>query len=272
MKNTAQINSSEQNGQGEHSLRFIPRDSMLHRMYPLTKLLWVVVVAIGLFLYRSPISGAVVFVSVLLLALLAGQIRLREIMGSARIIFGIGLVLMCFHFFADPGKPVYDIGFLTITDEGLRQGPVFFFRLSVVVLASFVLIWTTDSRDLMVSLTRSGIPYRYAFAVFLALRFLPLIQREVDAVQDAHAIRGRAAKSGLMHQIRLWQRYMFTVLVNGLRKAETTATALECRAFGSYPDRTYTKDVPSSKWGRVLVIAYALLTIGLVMLERIPHK
>jgi energy-coupling factor transport system permease protein len=238
-------------------------------MYPLAKLAWVVVVAVGLFLYHTPLSGAVVFISVLLLAVFGGGIRPREILGSAQVIFGIGLVLMCFHFFADPGVPVYRLGPLTITDEGLRQGPVFFFRLSVVVLASFVLIWTTDSRDLMVSLTRTGIPYRYAFAVFLAMRFLPLIQREVDAVQAAHAIRGRAARSGLMHRLRLWQRYMFTVLVNGLRKAETTATALECRAFGSYPDRTYTKDVPNSKLGGVLVMAFALLAVGLVLIERI---
>ena len=257
-----------QSDQGDHSLRFIPRASLLHGMYPLTKLVWVVVVAVGLFLYRAPLSGAIVFGCVLLLALFGGAIRPREILGSARIIFGIGLVLMVFHFFADPGSPAYRLGPLTITNEGLRQGPVFFFRLSVVVLASFVLIWTTDSRDLMVSLTRAGIPYRYAFAVFLALRFLPLIQREVDAVQAAHAIRGRAAQSGLMHRLQLWQRYMFTVLVNGLRKAETTATALECRAFGCYPDRTYTKGVPDSKYGWPLVLIFALLAAGLVILER----
>ena len=268
MTSVEQSKSGAQTGQGAHSLRYLPRTSLLHQMYPLTKLAWVVVVAVGLFLYRSPLSGAVVFVSVLLLAVLAGNIRPREILGSAQIIFGIGLVLMFFHFFADPGTPAYHLGPLTITNEGLRQGPVFFFRLSVVVLASFVLIWTTDSRDLMVSLTRAGIPYRYAFAVFLAMRFLPLIQREVDAVQEAHAIRGRAARSGLTHRLRLWQRYMFTVLVNGLRKAETTAIALECRAFGSYPDRTYTKDVPNSKFGRVLVIAFALLTVGLVLIEK----
>jgi energy-coupling factor transport system permease protein len=253
----------------EHSLRYVARDSLLHRMYPMTKLVWVVVVAVGLFIYRAPLSGAIVFCSVLLLAVFGGQIRPREILGSAQVIFGIGLVLMFFHFFADPGTPVYRLGPLTITDEGLRQGPVFFFRLSVVVLASFVLIWTTDSRDLMVSLTRAGIPYRYAFAVFLAMRFLPLIQREVDAVQAAHAIRGRASRSGLGHRFRLWQRYMFTVLVNGLRKAETTATALECRAFGSFPTRTYAKEVPNSPYSLALVIVFALLSIGLVVLEHL---
>ena len=251
-----------------HSLRYIDRDSLLHRMYPLTKLVWVFMVALGLFFFHDPISGAITFTAVLLLALVAGRISLITILKSATVIFGLGLLLMIFHFFADPGNPVYRIGGLVVTDTGLRQGPVFFFRLSVVVLASFILIWTTDSRDLMVSLARTGISYRFAFAIFLALRFLPLVQREVDAVQSAHAIRGQASRSGITHRIKLWQRYMFTVLVNGLRKAEITADALECRAFGSYPDRTYVKDVIFKPAGLLLIIAFMVLIGGLVFIER----
>jgi len=160
---------------------------------------------------------------------------------------------------------VYRIGPLGVTEEGLRQGPVFFFRLSVVVLASFLLIWTTDSRDLMVSLTQAGISYRYAFAVFLALRYLPLIQREVDSVRAAHAIRGQAARTSLGHRIKLWQRYMFTILVNGLRKAEATASALDCRAFGSYPTRTYVKAVVYHPSSLILLIGTALVIALLVI-------
>lgn len=252
----------------DHSLRYIERVSLLHRMYPLVKLAWVFVVAIGLFLYRTPLSGLVMFTVVFLLAMVGGKIKLHEILGSAKLIFGLGLLLMFFHFFADPGQTVFSIGPLHITDGGLRQGPIFFFRLSVVVLASFILIWTTDSRDLMVSLTKAGVPYRYAFAVFLALRFLPLVQREVDAVQAAHAIRGRAARSGLAHRFKLWQRYMFTVLVNGLRKAEATAASLECRGFGCYPDRTYIKNLVYNPSDFLLIVVFIILTAGLVISER----
>lgn len=227
----------------EHSLRFIEASSYLHAIYPLVKLAWVFVVAAGLFLFHSPWSGAVMFLILLALARIGGRITFKTILGSAKLIFGLGILLMIFHFFADPGIPVFRLGPLSISDQGLVQGPVFFFRLSVVVLASFILIWTTDSRDLMVSIAKAGIPYRYAFAVFLALRFLPLIQREVDAVQDAHAIRGSASKSGIKNRFNLWQRYVFTILVNGLRKAEAAATALDCRAFGCYPTRSYVKDI-----------------------------
>lgn len=252
-----------------HSLRYIDHPSLLHSAYPLVKLAWVFIVALGLFLYQTPLSGAVTFGVVLFLALFVARVPLREILGSAQLIFGIGILLMIFHFFADPGQPVYQVGPLTITDEGLRQGPVFFFRLSVVVLSSFLLIWTTDSRDLMVSLTQAGMSYRYAFAVFLALRFLPLVQREVDSVRAAHAIRGQAARSSLAHRVKLWQRYMFTILVNGLRKAESTAASLDCRAFGSYPTRTHVKSVTYHPASLILPALTVVLIAVLVYYERV---
>jgi energy-coupling factor transport system permease protein len=255
--------------QSEHSLIYIDRDSLLHRIYPLVKLVWVFLVAAGLFVYREPLSGAVMFGIVLIMALGVSRVPLRDFFSASLFIFGLGILLMLFHFFADPGNPVYRLGPLTITDAGLHEGPIFFFRLSVMVLSSFVLIWTTDTRDLMVSLNKAGMPYRYAFAVFLALRFLPLIQREVDAVQSAHAIRGRATRSGIVHRIKLWQRYVFTVLINGLRKAEATATAIECRGFGAYPDRTYVKDVTFHPADLLLLIVFVAIQAALIVAERI---
>lgn len=255
--------------QSEHSLSYVDRNSLMHRIYPLVKLAWVFLVAAGLFVYREPLSGAVMFGIVLIVALVVSRVPLRDFFSASLFIFGLGILLMLFHFFADPGVPVYRLGPLTITDGGLHEGPIFFFRLSVMVLASFVLIWTTDTRDLMVSLNKAGMPYRYAFAVFLALRFLPLIQREVDAVQSAHAIRGRAARSGIVHRVKLWQRYVFTVLINGLRKAEATATAIECRGFGAYPDRTYVKDVTFHPADLLLIATFVAIQAALIVAERV---
>ena len=111
----------------------------------------------------------------------------------------------------------------------------------------------------MTSLVKAGMPYRYAYTIFLALRFLPLIQKEVDSVKAAHAIRGKAAGTSLSHRFKLWQRYVFTILINGIRKAETTADALECRAFGYSDRRTYVKDVYFRKRDLLLII----FTVGI---------
>jgi energy-coupling factor transport system permease protein len=124
----------------------------------------------------------------------------------------------------------------------------------------------------MTSLVKSGMPYRYAYTIFLALRFLPLIQKEVEAVKSAHSIRGRASGSGLGHRFKLWQRYMFTILVNGIRKAEVTADALECRAFGFSEKRTYLKDVTFRKRDLILPLMTALLLGALITMEQLSWK
>ena len=253
----------------DHSISFIPGATVMHRLYPLTKVGWLLVVATGLFFYRSPLSGAITFIVVITQTLLVARIPLRHVIRSSWVIFGLGLILMFFHFFADPGEPVYQLGPLTITDTGLAEGPIYFFRLSVIVLASFLLIWTTDIRDLMIALTKAGMPYRFAYTVFLSLRFLPLIQSEVDAVKAAHAIRGQASRSGLLNRFRLWQRYIFTVLINGLRKAEAAATALECRGFDAFPTRTFVRSLEFDPKGLFIIPLFAVLVGGLIVFERL---
>jgi energy-coupling factor transport system permease protein len=251
------------------TLLIISRDSSLSRVYPLVKLAWVFLVAAFLFVFRSPVSGAVLFLLLLSLALIGGRVPLSRIARSGRFVAFLGVLLLVFHLASDPGVTVFTVGPIAVTEAGLRQGPVFFFRLTDVVLASFILIWTTDTRDLMASLAKAGMPYRFAYAVFLALRFLPLIQQEVDAVRDAHRIRGRASRTHLSHRVKLWGRYVFTVLINGLRKAETTSVSLETRAFGAYPTRSYMKE-PRFRWHDILLLfVTAAVCAGLVVGERV---
>jgi energy-coupling factor transporter transmembrane protein EcfT len=50
---------------------------------------------------------------------------------------------------------------------------------------------------------------------------------------------------------------------------QATATAIECRGFGAYPDRTYVKTVtfrPRSLW---LPLLFTLFTVALIVLERV---
>jgi energy-coupling factor transport system permease protein len=125
----------------------------------------------------------------------------------------------------------------------------------------------TNIRDLMGGLVNIGVPYTYAFGVFTALRFLPVIQREVDAVSAAHAIRGKAKRSTLADRFQLWQRYVFTIMVNGLRKAEFAATAAQLRAFGVRKQRTSYKPFQWSRAGVCLLVFFLLLIIGLHLAE-----
>ncbi|MCX8061589.1 MAG: energy-coupling factor transporter transmembrane protein EcfT [Anaerolineales bacterium] len=72
----------------------------------------------------------------------------------------------------------------------------------------------------------------------------------------------------MKHRFRLWQRYLFTVIVNGLRKAENTAVAFEARGFGAYPERTYWKEFHWTPSGILLVILFTVFCVALIVWER----
>ena len=252
----------------EQTLAYVDNNSIIHRVDSLSKLAWVVVVILVTFQLSTTEARAILLAALLIVTILLARIPLINILRASPLIFGVALLLGLFHTWITPGTPIFSLGPFTGTYEGLLKGSGYFFRLAIMVLASFILIWTTNIRDLMVGLVRLGIPYRYAFAIFMALRFLPIIQQEVDAVKSAHAIRGRASRSPLAHRFKLWQRYLFTVIVNGLRKAENTALAIESRGFGAFPTRSYVKDFRWTVGGLVMVGIFIALGTSLILWER----
>ena len=253
----------------EQTLAYIDNNSIIHRADALSKLFWVLVVVIATFQFRESISRGVMLAALLFVAIFVARIPLRAIGKVSPLIFGVALLLGIFHYVVTKGTtPLFSIGSFVVMKESLEDGAAFFFRLAIMVMASFMLIWTTDIRELMVGLVRLGMPYRFAFVIFMALRFLPVIQQEVDAVSAAHAIRGQATKSRISHRFHLYQRYLFTVIVNGLRKAENTAIAIESRGFGAYPDRTYVKDFHWTASGITLVVIFLLFGVALIVMER----
>jgi energy-coupling factor transport system permease protein len=244
-------------------LQYIDQDSLIHRMDGLSKFIWLLVVAIGMLTFKSLVSGAIMLVLMFTLALAGARIPLRNIIKSAPILFGVGLMLGFFHSIIQPGNPVLTLGPISIKDHGIVVGMSYFFRISVVVFASYMLIWTTNVRDLMAGLVFVGIPYQYAFGVFTSLRFLPVIQREIDAVRAAHAIRGQVKRTRLASRFQLWRRYVFTIMVNGLRKAEFSSTAAELRGFGAKKTRSSYKPFKWSATGISMLVFFLVLIIAL---------
>lgn len=252
----------------EMTLQFIDNNSIINRTDAISKLAWVLAVVILTFQFSTNEARALMLAALLFVAIFLARVPLITIIRTSPLIFGIALLLGLFHFFITPGEPIFVLGPLHGSAEGLTKGLGYFFRLATMVMVSFMLIWTTNIHELMVGLVKLGMPYRFAFAIFMALRFLPIVQQEVDAVKAAHAIRGRASRSPFQHRFRLWQRYLFTVIVNGLRKAENTALAVESRGFGAYPDRTFVKPFRWTVSGILMVLLFVAFGLALILWER----
>lgn len=253
----------------EHSLRYVDNGSLFTRIDALSKLIWVVLVIAITFQLQSNLARGIMLAMLVFTTILFARVPLKNIWQAMPLILIMGTLLFLVNLFTVPSTTTINIAGLLLGKEGFDKGLEYFLRITVMVLASFIFIWTTDIRELMTGFVSVGMPYRYAFTIFLALRFLPIVQQEVDAVKAAHAIRGRAFHSPIRHRFRLWQRYMFTVIINGLRKAENTALAIESRGFGAYPDRTYTKKFRWTLLGLLWIILFVGFAFWLISWERL---
>src|ERR1700681_3557713 len=181
--------------------QFRARDSIFHRADPLTKFAWMLTVSLLAFgAYIAWIQIAIT-VMVLATALILARITVREILqGTWPFLFA------CTSFFVIQtltlpgtteifrilGKPIY----VESADYALASA----LRIYTIILASLVFVRSTDPRELAITLvTQMKIPYRIAYAFFIALRIIPTIEEEIKIIRSAQAGRGAATGGGRTH-------------------------------------------------------------------------
>jgi energy-coupling factor transport system permease protein len=153
--------------------------------------------------------------------------------------------------------------FFPITNYGIERGLAITTRFLLVVLSSMLFAAVTDPTLLAHSLTRLRIPYRYTFALVIALRFMPLFDSENQIVRMAQKSRGIQPEVGGFRKIlRTIQYTFFPLLVSSLSRVESLAMSMDGRGFGYSENRTYFR---KSTW-KTTDSLLAILGIGYIML------
>ncbi|MGI9951692.1 energy-coupling factor transporter transmembrane component T [Moorellaceae bacterium AZ2] len=222
-------------------LLYTPGDSILHRMDAITKLVWLFSTGALVLVTARPEENFVIFSSIVLIAVFLARIPFLALLKRISVLFLVGIWLLVLMSVLYPDKShILKLGPLAISREGLAYGITLFFRLLVLGTSSIVFAHTTDPARMVNELIEiMHLPYRYAYAAYAALRFLPMIQAEARTIMNAHAIRGMASKDrSLRGRFNLIQRLTIPLIVGAIRRVQITAIAMDSRAFGAYPRRT----------------------------------
>jgi energy-coupling factor transport system permease protein len=206
-------------------------DSILHRLNPLTKLAGCFVAAAVVSTASEPMTPAIVALLALSATRLVGRVPwaavLRPLTFGA--VAGFGLFWTYTVFYAGTGPAwVY--------------GATMAARLLAILSASAMFVLTTDPSRLVRSLIHQAhISPRIAYSVFVAYRFVPLLEVELDTIRAAHQMRGGAGGYGPVDKVREVVGYAIPLLASAVRKGERVALAMESRGFGALPanQRTY---------------------------------
>lgn len=251
---------------------YLPGDSLLHRLNPVTKLVGALAVILIAFLIPDFRAGLVLTLALAAVVLLAGVFRpIAKVLGVIAVPLATALILIQGLFFPDNETPWYVVepfpvfGQVVFYEEGLLFALLILFRILVLMLALLSVIVTTHPKRLMISLTEKRMPDKLAYVFLAALQFIPQMRKRAGAIVDAQQARGLDTEANLRRRVRSLLALLGPLLISMLIATETRALALESRGFTRSGERTYLFDVPDTgldRGLRVVAVGCVLAVAG----------
>lgn len=243
--------------------QYLRQDSTLHRMDPLSKGVWLVIVSVAAFVIGSPVFFVAQLAMIAIIGLTLGRVPVKTFARGVFVLLVLAIALFTFQvLFIHRGDVMFEFGPLRMYSSGIRQGLITSLRILLISVASLVYVWTTNPRDLIRGLIHVGLPYRIAYAMFVAFQIVPLLQQEATIIREAHLVRGLAEVGG---RLEAWKRYFVPLLAYSIRKAEMAAIAMDSRAFGAFPTRSFIDEFRWSRSGLTFLAGYGVVEMGLVI-------
>lgn len=251
--------------------QYYPIDSILHRLDPRVKLLGTFLYIICLFIVNH--YTAYIIVTLFLFSIITlSKVPLNYIIKGLRPILILLVFTVGFNLFLTAGTPVVEIGFLTITEEGIAIALKMGFRLVFLIIGSSIMTYTTTPNQLtdgleslLGPLNKVKVPvHEISMMMSIALRFIPILVEETDKIMKAQMARGADFESGnIIQRVKSLIPILVPLFVSAFRRANDLAMAMEARCYRGGKDRSKMKPL---KYKRIDRISYSILILFLVLI------
>lgn len=220
-------------------MQFIPGNGIFHRIHPITKLIFTVILVILAVMTSDLLLLGFLLVVVFLAAWAGGlgrglteQIPLLLVLGVMLVLFTVltmqgGEVL----FTLIPAGIPFIGGGLPVTTGALLFGTILSLRFAVMLFAFQLLVVSTKPGELVTTLRQLKMPIDYTLMFLIALRFIPTLQREGIRISEAQLARGYAPGDGLMGKVRGLKPVILPLILNSLGKADTLGLTIDMRGY-----------------------------------------
>ena len=208
--------------------QYVPGNSLIHRLNPVTKLLLTLVICIAAFITDRLVFLLVLLAADVLIGVTAGVAGrtwsiLRGLLKIAAFLFVLQALL------SRGGTPVFWI----VTDKGLLNAGKVVLRLIVVCLPVALVLAVTRISDLTNAMVQVlHVPYKYAFTLATAIRFIPQFLEEMSGIMEAQTARGVAFDQAKgLKKFSMILPLCAPLLISSVRRTDQTAVAAEVRGF-----------------------------------------
>ena len=250
---------------------YIDRPSPIHRLTGACKLVCLIAWSLAsMTSFYTPFLALLTVASLLLFRIAKLKVSDISFMLGIMLVYIVLNNLLIFLFSPNHGTAVYGTetvlfriaGPYAVTAEQL------FYHLNVILKTActipivLLFVCTTDPSEFAASLSRIGVSYRISYAVSLALRYIPDIQREYRDISLAQQARGTemSKKANLVDRLKAASSILIPLILSSMDRIETISNAMELRGFGKGAKRTWYSSRKFSKMD-ILCMAVSLLLL-----------
>lgn len=259
---------------------YIERESPIHRLTGAAKFICLILWTFAaMSTYDTRMLAGLSILSLVLFFL--SRIRL----GDVSVMLGFTLAFMVlnnvlvFVFSPQHGVELYGtshpvvtlFGNYVITKEQLFYHLNLILKYVATIPVVILFVTTTNPSEFAASLNRIGVRYSIAYAVALALRYIPDVQREYHEISLAQQARGveMSKKQTIGKRIKSVSAILIPLIFSGMDRIETVSNAMELRGFGKNKKRTWYMSRPFTKADIAAMAGTALLVVLAFVLRRL---
>lgn len=231
-------------------LNYIKRPSPIHALTGTTKLIFFLAWSISsMVTFDTRILFGMLGISIVVFKI--SQIKVRDISVVLTLAAFILLLnnLFVYLFAPEYGVEIYQsrtvllslVGPYTITAQQLFYHLNITMKVICVVPVALLFIACTDPSEFAASLAMIGVSYRAGYAVSLALRYIPDVQREYVNISQAQQARGidLSGKDKFFTRLKNSVAILLPLVMSSINRIETVSNAMELRGFGKEKKRTW---------------------------------
>ncbi len=256
--------------------QYFPFNSVIHRLDPRTKLLFTIVFIVTVFLANNFIS---LFLCMLFSMVVIGfsKIPVKTVMKGLKPILLIIVITSILQIaYVDSGIILVDVWKIKITSGGILTAVFMTLRISLLIVMSTMLTYTTSPTALTNGLDRMFAPLKklgidfhtVTMIMTIALRFIPTLIEEVDKIMSAQKSRGASFDQGnLMKRAKALIPLFIPLLFNSIRRAYELANAMTCRCYNGGKGKTTMNALKFSLRDYMSILVMAFLIGGIIVLN-----
>ena len=251
--------------------RYIPGNSVIHRLDPRSKLLAMLLFILIIFWANNLITNLLLFSFTLFLVFLSRIPIGFFVKGLRSMLFLVAFTTNFQLLFTTAGTPIFQI-----TDIGLGQSGIIFSRFILIIFFSTLLSLTTMPLSLADAVESLLKPFRIfklpvheiGLMLSMSLRFVPTLMDDTVRIMNAQRARGVDFGEGnIMQKVKSIIPILIPLFASSFKRADALAIAMEARGYQGGDNRSRYRQLRWKTADSIAILSLFLLGAILFLLK-----